>query len=69
MIRPVRPIGPVIWSFRRKRADGQTDEQHGADAEREAAEVDLADQIADADGEKYRKDRLRPDDVREQGRS
>ena len=44
-------------------ADGQPDEQHGADAEREPAEVDLADQVADADGEEHREDRLGADDV------
>ena len=45
-----------------ERADGKTDEQHRADAERKSAEVDLTDQIADADGEKHREDRLRADD-------
>ena len=49
--------------LRREGADGEADEQHGSDAEREAAEIDLADQVAEADGEKDRKDRLRPDDV------
>ncbi len=49
--------------LRREGADGQADEQDGADAERKAADVDLADQIADADGEKHREDRLRADDV------
>ena len=48
--------------FRGKGADGQADEQDGADAEREATDVDLADQVTDADGEKQRKDRLRTDD-------
>ena len=49
--------------LRREGADGEADEQDGADAEREAAEVDLADQVADADGEEQRKDRLGADDV------
>ena len=48
--------------LRREGADGQADEQDGADAERKAADIDLADQIAEADGEKHRKDRLRSDD-------
>src|SRR4030095_14766599 len=47
---------------RRKGADGETDEQHGADAERESADIDLTDQVADADREEDREDRLRPDD-------
>ena len=40
----------------------QADEQNGADAERKAADVDLADQITEADGEKRRQDRLAADD-------
>ncbi len=54
---------PGDRGLRRKRPDGEADEQDGADTEREAAKVDLADQIADADREEDRKDRLRPDDV------
>ena len=53
---------PDDLGLRREGADGKPDEQDGPDAERKAAEVDLADQVADADGEKHRKDRLRPDD-------
>ena len=60
---------PDDLRLRRERADRQADEQHRADAERKAAEVDLADQIADADGEEERKDRLGADDVREQDRA
>ena len=40
-------------------ADREPDEQHGADAERESADVDLADEIAEADREEEREDRLR----------
>src|SRR5271169_1351558 len=43
-------------------ADRKPDEQHRADAERETAEIDLTDEIAEADGKKGREDRLRPDD-------
>ena len=53
---------PDDLRLRRERADGEADEQDGADAERKSADVDLADQIADADGEKRRQDRLRSDD-------
>ena len=53
---------PGDLRLRREGADGEADEQDGADAERKAADVDLADQVADADGEKHRKDRLRADD-------
>ena len=49
--------------LRRECADGEADEQDGADAKRKAADVDLADQVTDADGEKRRKNRLGPDDV------
>ena len=59
--------GKANWpgdrGFWRKGADRQTDEQNRADAERETAEVDLPDQITDADGEEQREDRLRPDDI------
>ena len=63
MIRPVRPIGPDDLRLRREGADREADEEHGADAEREADDVDLTDQVADADREKRRQDRLAADDV------
>ena len=59
----MRPIGPVICAFGAKAPMSEADEQHGADAEREAAEIDLADQVAEADGEEDREDRLGADDV------
>ena len=49
--------------FRRKGTDGKADEQNRADAERKAAQVDLADEISDADREKHGEDRLRTEDV------
>ena len=49
--------------LRRERADGQPDEQHGADTERKAADLDLADQIADADGKKDRENGLAAEDL------
>ena len=42
----------------REPADGERDEQHRADAEREALDVDLADEIADRDGQEQRHQRL-----------
>src|SRR5271169_4001517 len=47
--------------LRREGAEGETHEQHGADAERKSAKVDLTDKIAEPDREKGRKNRLRPD--------
>ena len=49
--------------FRRECTDGKADKEHGTDPEGEAEDIDLADQIADADGEKCRQDRLASDDV------
>ena len=49
--------------LRREGADGEADEKNGADTERKAAEIDLTDQVADADREKRRKNRLCPNDV------
>ena len=49
--------------LRRKGAEREPDEQHGADAERKSADIDLADEIAEPDREKRCEDRLRPDDV------
>ena len=37
---------------------GERDEQHRADAEREALDVDLADQVADGDRQEQRHQRL-----------
>ena len=54
---------PDDLGFRRKGADGKADEQHRADPERKAGDADLADQIADADRQKRRQDRLASDDV------
>jgi hypothetical protein len=44
--------------LRRERADGEPDEQDGANTERKGANPDLADQIADADGKKNRENWL-----------
>ena len=41
-----------------KPANGERDEQHGAHAEREALDIDLADEIADGDREEQRHQRL-----------
>ncbi len=49
--------------LRRKGTDREADEQNGADTERKAAQVDLADEISDADGEEYGEDRLRTEDI------
>src|SRR5262249_1232058 len=49
--------------LRRKGADREADEQNGADTKRKAADVDLTHQVAEANREKNREDRLRPDDV------
>ena len=49
--------------FRRECTDGEADKEHGADAEREAEDIDLADQITDADRQKRRQDRLAADDI------
>ena len=54
---------PDDLGFRCECADGEADEEHGADAKREAEDVDLADQIAHADRQKRRQDRLASDDV------
>ena len=42
----------------REPAHGERHEQHRADAEREALDVDLADEVADRDGEEQRHERL-----------
>src|ERR1700752_2598271 len=49
--------------FRCEGADSEADKEHGADAKGEAENVDLADQVADADGEKRRQDRLAAEDI------
>jgi hypothetical protein len=54
---------PRDRSLRREGADEQPDEQHRADAERKSAEIDLADEIADADREEDGQNRLRADNV------
>ncbi len=54
---------PRDLRFRHQPADRETDEQNGPDAERKAEDVDLSDQIAEADREEYREDRLGSDDV------
>src|ERR1700760_2443019 len=45
---------PDDLGFRCERTDRKADEEHGADAEGEAKDIDLTDQISDADGEKRR---------------
>ena len=47
----------------REGAQGKTHEQHGADAEGESAQIDLADEIAQSNCQKYGEDRLRADNV------
>src|SRR5690606_3080874 len=54
---------PDDLRFRRERADGEPDEQDGADAEREAGDADLADEIAQAYGEEGGENGLAADDV------
>ena len=49
--------------FRRERPDGEPDEENRAHAQRKPADVDLPDEIAEADGEKGRQDRLCADDL------
>ena len=66
-MRPIRPIGPGDLRLGRDRADGEADEQHGADAEREAEDVDLPDRIAEADREEQREDRLGAEQVADGG--
>ncbi len=48
--------------LRRKGADGQADEQDSADPERKTAQIDLADEVAEADGEENCENRLGADD-------
>ena len=45
---------PGRGGLRREPADGEGDEQHRADAEREALDVDLADEVADGDRQEQR---------------
>jgi len=58
----VRAIGPTIWALGAK-APMARPTKRTAPTPRKAPEIDLADQIAEADGEKRRKDRLRSNDV------
>ena len=58
MIRPREPDRTGDLSFRCKPSNEEPDEEDGPDSKREPANVDLADQIANADGEEYREDRL-----------
>ena len=44
-------------------ADGEADEKNGADAKREAEDVDLANQVTHADRQEGRQDGLASDDV------
>ncbi len=53
--QPDRPHDRCLGS---ERADGEADEQNRSDAERKSAQIDLADQVTDADGEKHREDWL-----------
>jgi hypothetical protein len=54
---------PGNLRFWREGSDGQTNEQDGPNAERESEDVDLPDQITDADRKEHRKDRLAAEDV------
>ena len=49
--------------LRRKGANRQADKQHGADTERKSPDIDLTDQIADADGKEDGKNGLGADDI------
>jgi hypothetical protein len=49
-----------------KGAEREANKKHGADAERKAADADLADEVAETDGEKRGQDRLGTDDVASQ---
>ena len=49
--QPGQADRPGDLRLRRERADGQADEQDSPDPERKPAEVDLADEVAEADGE------------------
>jgi hypothetical protein len=49
--------------FRGECANRQPDEKDGANPEREPADIDLADQVAETDGKERRKDRLGSDDL------
>src|SRR5262249_36904458 len=49
--------------FRCEGAESQAHEKNGSHAERETEDVDLTDQVAQADGKKQRENRLRADDL------
>ena len=66
MIKPGETDRPGDLRLGGEGADGEPHEQHGSDAERKSPQIDLADQVAETDGEKYRKDRLGGDDLTSQ---
>src|SRR5262249_49825932 len=58
-----QPYGTNDLCFRGEGAESQAHEQNGSHAEREAEDVDLTDQVAQADGKKQRENWLRADDL------
>ena len=58
MIRPRKPDRTGDLRFRGKPTNEEPDEEDRPDAQREPTDIDLADQIANADGEKYCEDWL-----------
>ena len=63
MIRPVRPIGPDDLGLWCERADGEADKENRADAKRETEDADLADKVAQSDGQEGRQNWLASDDI------
>ena len=54
---------PYDLGLRCERADREADEKHRADAQREAEDVDLTDQISHSDGQEGGQNRLATDDI------
>src|ERR1700746_1669824 len=63
MMRPVRPMGPVIWAFGAKAPIARPTKRTAPTPRGEAADTDLANEVAKADREKCRQDRLAADDI------
>ena len=59
--QPGKPDRSYNVGLRREGSECKSHEQHGANAKRKAAKIDLSDQVSDPDGEKNCKDRLRPE--------
>ena len=54
---------PCDLGFRRERANGEADEQHGTDSERKSGDADLANQVTQSDCEEGRQYRLASEDL------